>query len=485
MFLLTLCGTASALTVPLAGTDVSALGESCMDGKPVQRLDLSIAVAQALDLQPQLLIARANELASKSDLTAARAEFLPQIALSAVEERYVSSHGNLPVVIVDNTILGGAQTNSAYASLGLKLNLWNDGRDVAAYRSAKAGTSGAAYGVDQQLDETLIGVLEAYANLYEAEVTARNDAAAAVGLEAIRARAQRRYAQGYGTEVAVGQARIAALNAEQTFNRSCGSLENKSAAFAQSVGLETVSNRLLRVTARLPEPLNEGSGDATQDPIESSPAVAEARADVSAARSKLDGTFGEYGPTISLEMRRDYLGQDPESFGRANGHIAPADYSIDLELEQPLFPFGSQSSDVEKARAELRKAEASLRQARLDVQTKLAAALSARREAERSYAAARDSLADAEQVLELSEAQYRAGRQDLDTVQHARMDRDAAEANVEEIAAQRALAEWKAARALSSRVFPSMLLRQLHLAVGFPAGRDGQGPGAEGASASP
>jgi outer membrane protein TolC len=99
------------------------------------------------------------------------------------------------------------------------------------------------------------------------------------------------------------------------------------------------------------------------------------------------------------------------------------------------------------------------------VQTTLAAALSARRAAERSYQAAESSLADAEQVLELTKAQYLAGRRDLDSVDHARMDRDAAEAELEKLASARALAQWQAARALLPRQFPTALMRQLHLDI--------------------
>jgi outer membrane protein TolC len=145
---------------------------------------------------------------------------------------------------------------------------------------------------------------------------------------------------------------------------------------------------------------------------------------------------------------------------------------IALEFEQPLFPLGSQAADVDKARAELRKARASYRQARLEVQTKLADALSARQAAERSYLAAESGLADAEQVLQLTESQYFAGRKDLDSVDHARMDRDAAEAELEKLASARALAQWQAARTLFPRQFPMALMRQLHLKVRLPTGSE-------------
>lgn len=187
---------------------------------------------------------------------------------------------------------------------------------------------------------------------------------------------------------------------------------------------------------------------------------------------KLHQAFGEFGPKLSLLVQRDYLAQNANSFGRANRDLAPADYRVDLEFTQPLFPLASEGSDVDRARAELRKAEASYRGAVLDVQTKLTQALSARREAERSYAAAQNSLTDAEQVLELTEAQYRAGRKDLDDVEHAAMDHDSAEADLEKLASQRAFAEWTADRALFPLEFPVMLLRRLNLRVRLPGGND-------------
>lgn len=469
LFPVTYPAVAGGLNLPSGGI-AAAIGEPCNDGVPVQQLGLPVAVAQTLNLQPKLIIAQAEELASRSDLKAAINGFLPQIDFSAVDERYVPSNGSAPVVVVDNTVLGGSQTKSAYASLSLEWNLWSDGSDVAAYRGAKAGVRAAAHGVDRQLDETLIDVLNAYADLYAAEVTARKDARSAAAFEEIRKRADSRYARGYGTEVAVGQARIQALNAARTLNGSCRDLEDKSGALAEAVGLEMSALRRLSVGAP-PEPSsNLLRGRTIGELVSASPQVAEARENMVAARMKIDQAMGEFGPKISLSVRRDYLGQDPDSFGHANRHIGPADYRVALEFQQPLFPLASQGSDVDKARAELVKAQASYREAVLHVQTNVAAALSARREAERSYAAAETSVADAQRVLELTQSQYRAGRTDLDSVEHAEMDRDAAEAELEKLGSQRALAEWAADRALFPLEFPALLLRQLHLKVRLPSG---------------
>lgn len=454
------------------GPDVRPVDTGSPDsacGEPEKHLGLPDAVAQALNLEPQLIIAQAGEAASRSDLKAATAAFLPKIDLSAIEERYVPSNASQPVVVVGNTVLGGAQTKTAYGSLSLQWNLWNSGQDVAAYHGAQAGIRAAAYGVDEQLDKTLIDVLQAYADLYAAEVTARNDGATAAALEAIQARSEKRYARGYGTEVAVGQARVAALNAAQTLNQACRNLSDKSAALAEAVGLELAPPQGLGAVGPLPRPLSDVFRQGTVEKlIDASPTVAEAREEILAARDKLHRALGEFGPSVSLEVKRDYLGQNTDSFGRANRHLAPADYLIALEFEQPLFPLGSQGADVDKARADLRKARASYRQAQLEVQTKLAAALSARRAAERSYLAAEESLADAEQVLQLTQALYRAGRKDLDSVEHAQMDRDTAAAELEKLASAKALAQWGAACVLFPRQFPTALMRQLHLEVRLP-----------------
>jgi outer membrane protein TolC len=205
--------------------------------------------------------------------------------------------------------------------------------------------------------------------------------------------------------------------------------------------------------------------EAVDDVVESDPVVVSAREKIAAARSKQQQAERAFGPTVSLSVRRDYLGQDPDSFGRANHHIAPNDYRIDLSFEQPLFPLMSEAAAVDKGRAEVRKAQAAYDESRLEADTKLRAALSSQREAQASYASARSSLESSTRVLALTESLYHAGRSDLDDVQHAQIDRDKAETDVRTLASKRAVAEWATARALRPARFPDLLLQQLHLQV--------------------
>jgi outer membrane protein TolC len=111
----------------------------------------------------------------------------------------------------------------------------------------------------------------------------------------------------------------------------------------------------------------------------------------------------------------------------------------------------------------VRKAQASYEQSRLDAQANVQKALGSRREAETSYIASKASLADAENVLRLTQSLYRAGRADLDSVQHAQMDRDKARADVLELESRKALAQWAFVRALRPGEFSGGLVRQLRL----------------------
>jgi outer membrane protein TolC len=117
------------------------------------------------------MIAQQDLVEARSDARAAVAPFLPNAQFGFTDERYVPSNGSAPVVVVGNTVLGGAQTKSGYASISLSWNLMNSGRDVAGYHGARAGVRAAASGLNSQLEDTLSAVLQGYADVYEAEIT--------------------------------------------------------------------------------------------------------------------------------------------------------------------------------------------------------------------------------------------------------------------------------------------------------------------------
>ena len=458
-----------------ASLDVATSAASiCNAADGLRTIALADAVAASLEDEPHLIMAQQDAAVSRSDLLASTADFYPSLQLSFGEEHYVPSNGSSPVVVVGNSVLGGAQTQSAYGALSLNWNLMSSGRGVAAYRSAKASLHAADSGLDSQLQDTLTGILQADADLYEAEIAARGQANAVTALKAILARADERFRNGHGTTVAIGQARSAALDAEQSLNRACQTLADKSAALAQAIGLRVPASQLLGVTGPLPFPIHEFISESNLDVnIETTPAVLAAKDNVAAALAKLHEAQRAFGPTVSLSVRRDYLGQDPDSFALANHHIAPSDYRVGLSFAQPLFPFVSEVAQVDKARAQLRRARASYDQALLEAQTKLRNALNAQQEADASYRSAISSLAESTRVLTLTKSLYHAGRTDLDSVEHAQMDRDKAETDLATLQSKRSFAEWVAARALEPDTFAGFLIEQLHLREQMQRWREG------------
>lgn len=462
-------GVAAVVTLVLV-TSVfhAARADVCGDSGVPQPLQLADAVRQSLSSQPQLIVAQQDVVESRSDVRAAVAPFLPTVTASLLDEKYVPANGGGPVIVVGNNILGGPETRSGYGSLNLSWNVMNSGRDVAGLHSAMAGVHAASYGLDGQLSDTLSGILQAYADLYEAEIEAGGQATAIETLKEIYARSQERFANGNGTTVAIGQARTSELDAEQSLNKACRTIVEKSAALAEAVGIRIPAQQRLTTGQPLPMPvpvIEPGDLNSLDEIVEDTPAVASAKAKVEAATAKFQQAKRSFGPSITFTARKDYLGQAVDSFGAANHHIDPSDYRINLGIQQPLFPVATEVAAVDKARAELRKAQAGYDQARLETETKLRGALAAQQEAEASLRAARISLGESQKVLTLTESLYHAGRTDLDNVQHAQMDRDKAEAQTRSLASKRASAEWAIAKVLQPTRFADSLFGQLHLLV--------------------
>jgi outer membrane protein TolC len=438
----------------------------CAGEHQTQPILLVDAVEQSLQDQPQLVIARANEVESRADARSAVSAFLPSGQFAYSNERYEPANPSSPPVVIGNTVLGGANAKTAYSSLSVTWNLMHSGRDVAAYRGAQAGVRSAGFDVDKQTQETLSDVLRAYSELYESGVAAQDAAKALAAYRALQSRAKERFESGHGTTVAVGQARSAEFDAEQTLNRACREVSEKSASLAQAIGSHVFPDHALAVQAALPLPAVEREDTLQlEDVIEASPAVTSAKEKIAAARAKLQQSERAFGPSISLTVQRDYLAQSLDSFGEANRHIAPYDYWVGLTFQQPLFPLLSEASEVSKARAEVRKAQAAYDQARLEAEGMLQSALAAQEESDASYAAAKASYTESQKVLSLTQAQYRAGRTDLDSVEHAQIDADKATADVQSQASKRAFAAWMALRALRPADFTGQILHQLHLTV--------------------
>lgn len=466
----TFCGVCAAISVvmPLAASTAQALAQSqstldsgaqyCGDAGISHPIDFAEAMRNALNAEPQLIIAKLDLAAAQSDVNASLAPFLPTVQLVAENEKYVPHNQNSPVIVIGNVVLGGSQTNSAYASLDLSWNILNSGRDLAGLHAAKATVRATTAGVDDQLTKTAIDVLETYAELYEAQVEAQKANGAVTTLRGIEARAEERLLQGHGTTIEVGQARGAAFEAEKRLNNDCREVADKSTALESAIGVHVPPEQRLSAETTLPAPqyYAVNNVDIAQI-IEDTPSVVESKEAVLAAQAKRQQAERAYGPSVSLSVQRDYLGQSVDDLSEADRHVGPYDYRVGLSITQPIFPMLSQTAQFDRARVEVRRSQAQYEKSRLDAESKVRGALSLLREAEASLRAATAELQESAHILELTNSLYKAGRSSLDEVEHARMDRDKAYADVESMRSKSVEAQWIVVASLRPREFKDVV----------------------------
>lgn len=69
----------------------------------------------------------------------------------------------------------------------------------------------------------------------------------------------------------------------------------------------------------------------------------------------------------------------------------------------------------------------------------------------------------AQQVYLLTQSLYKAGRTDLDNLEHAQLDLDKIQADLLTLSSQRTVANWDVVRAFQSARFAHQLLHQLNI----------------------
>jgi outer membrane protein TolC len=454
---------AVGLAIPAAGSEpTDTVNSVCQGTSQFDELTLTDAAVGALANEPHLLLAQQDVVEARSDRHAAVSPFLPKMQLVLDEERFEPSNGFAPVTVVGSNILGGTRAYSAYGSISVSWNIFSSGRDIAGLHQADAGVRSSQEALYAQLDDSLSDLLKSYAELYETRLDLSQRQSAVSRLKAIEGRAEDRFQHGDGTVIAIGQAREAALDAEQTFNATCRTLTEKSLALAKAMGAQLLDGRLALATVELPDaPAIAVDSSSVREIVEADPAVVAAKEKLVEAQAKLAQTRSAFGPSIEIDAKRDYLGQNIDSLSAATNRISPNSYRVGVSLVQPIFPFTTESSALRKARAEVRKAEIAVSQMKSDVDARIRIAISAQMEANASYRAALVSAKEARSVLTLTTSLRKAGRVDMDGVEHAQLDLEKAEAALRVMASHRQLVNWDVARAFEPSRFAQILLARI------------------------
>ena len=440
---------------------------SSTDARTIQLADILVA---ALDRQPQLHIAQENVAKARANLIAGRSPFLPKLTLAIQSERFVPSNPTSPVTVGNVVVGGSAATKTTYGSIGLNWNLFNSGRDWAGFRASQADVSSSEAGLSGQLNDTLMLVLSAYTDVYQSQMEADTQSRVLALQQSIEDRVEEQFRRGLTTQLAIARAQTDVIETSQAFYQACRAVADKSAMLAQSIGLHLAPDELYRIEAPLTLPDHNGVNlvaSEWQRYIQDSPSVVAAKESITAAEYRLKQARAAYGPSLSLEGRKDYLGQSVDSWRTAN-HLEPNSYRIGLQITQPMLPMTTEYSAIQSAKSDLRRAQASYQQALLDTEGRYHTAFNAMREASASLKAAEASLSRADDLLGLTRALYAAGREDQDKVQQAQITSNKAANAVKQADARLRVASWQVFRATEPMSFVNKLLTQFGIDAANP-----------------
>ena len=448
---------------------------TCTDGLLIQEIELPNALTAAYGGNPQLLSVRQDLEKSQAQVVGALSGFLPSANFSMQGQQYVSyQKGGIPVAVGSTVVGGQPSLYTSYPSVSANWNLFDGGKDIAAYRGAKASVRAAQGDVDQQIDVTLIAVLSAYSDLLKAQSIVEQQHLSIESLEQIQSRTEQRFQQNRASLIDVNQARGTLEQNERDYYASCKTLVDKSSALAQAIGLRQSHSHLLKAVSSLPDAAgiaNHLASDAADfdNLVEQDPAVISAREKVDVAQRKLDQARASYRPTLALVGRYDWLGQHPSNFVDAWHGTEKNGYQVGVVLQQPLGPFTSEYAAIESAHADLAKAQLGVDSARIEADAKLHSAWSAKRQTAQALKAAKRSVVHAEEFLELTRQTYTQGRVGMDKIDQARIMLEKEREALAERLLEDTTTGWLLDRALNPGAFPDRLMT----AVGQPLLKSG------------
>lgn len=365
-----------------------AAGDPCATQAVARPLNLLGVVNLALCSNPQTRAAWANARAQAAQLGLSKANYLPDLALSAAA----------------NLNKSGSNATVAQSNIGVTLSylLYDFGARAANLDNARQLLTAASASQDSAVQSVFLSSVQAY---YQTQATqAALDAATEsefVAGESLAA-AEARYKVGNATPADKLQAQTAYSQA--TLNRiiATGSLKNAQGMLANMLGLDANQNVPL-VTANTTAMPNNFENDIDvliATARQQRPDLQAAAAQVKAAQANVDAARATGLPTISLSASANQLNnQNTNSHGTAVG----------INLSVPLFSGYAPSYRVRAAEAQVEIKNSQLEQLRLQVALDVWTAYQNLATATQSLRTTADLLNSAEQSERVALGRYKAG----------------------------------------------------------------------------
>lgn len=368
-------------------------------------INLDSAVALALQNAPAEIAAEGAIRSSQSNVRAAYASLLPDLSWSMGQSQQSGSRFGPNGQLVPYT----AQPWSFSTGLRSSITLFDGGKKFADLRTQKSNVSAAQANEVSQRFNLALQVKTQYANILAAR---ESESAALSQLEQANEQlkaAAARVSAGAATVsdslrsvVAVGTAQLALLQARNN-------VQVASAALTRLVGVPYL------VTAEPSDTL-----DHTLAPVDSAqlldlalqgPAVKQAQANLSAARTAQRSAKSGYLPTITASYNRAGNGFD-KFYGLGGSPFAYGN-TISFSLSYPLWNQFSRENGITQAEIATTNAEAQARDARLAAQQNLITQLAALRTADAQIRINQASVNADQEDLRVQQQRYTLGASTL------------------------------------------------------------------------
>jgi outer membrane protein len=381
---------------------------------PTERVVSLAAVEQsALNVQPQLLVARANTNIAQAQAEEARSPLLPQVIGTAAYTRETGNFAPRPGVIqtaapgtVASAPVGGSLFSTSYDYWQFGLNatqlVYDFGQTSEKYSAARL------FRDSQQLTErtTKLTIL---LNVRRAYFAARaNKELVDVARETLDdqnkhlAQVQGMVSVGTQPPIALAQQKAAVANARVQFITSQNNYETSKAQLNQAAGIPGGTD--YDVNDQDPEPIadeDQPLGTLMNKAIAARPEIAALVKLRESQEATLSSAKGTYGPSIGLIA-------GVNDFGVSLDQLVP-NWDAGVTVTWPLFQGGLTRGLVHQAEAGLDSVDAQKSLEELQVRLDVDTARLAVRAAKATIGAVDDALTSAREQLRLAEQRYATG----------------------------------------------------------------------------
>lgn len=365
----------------------------------------TLSLAQSLDLamrhNPRLQGAAGSLRQSEGQWVATRSTLWPQIGLQGGAQRSGRNGASLAS--------GGQQreaVNSTDLQASLRQTLWDFGRTQARVEGGDRSRLAAQQTAEAVRQDVMLGVMQSYYGLWQAEAVAQVQKEALKQAEAHWEQAQSLLSAGSGTRYLVIKAEVDVENARLVSVRSENAKRLAKEQLQNAIGFPLPLSPIL--SDSLSTDNQEGAATATDAETAARLAV-EKRPETQAARLKLEATRQNaiaanraFWPALSGQAGYGVSAQSPEWGWRGN-------WQVGVNVSLPLFDGGALRGARMQAEGSVESALADLSLEEQSVALDAREQALAWQEANQSVSIAARLVAQATLGLELSQERYRTG----------------------------------------------------------------------------